>query len=131
MIKNFIKEKLRESLFSKLAEVKRKSGNKEKSEHSEIEDSNTEYSELDGDEKKKLATITNKIKNATQGDNKLLKLSQVMDKAGVGDSDSATDRSEFGKKVSGKPDADGKIRHLSPTEADKMGKVVDNPNAFN
>jgi hypothetical protein len=44
--------------------------------------------------------------------------------------DNATDRSRIGKAVSGKPDADGKIRHLTNKEANAMGKVVDNPVAF-
>lgn len=85
---------------------------------------------MNGDEKKKVQTLTKKIKNATQGPNKLLKLSQVMDAAGVGDADDATDRSAIGKAVSGKPDADGKVRHLTIQQADAMGKVVDNPIAF-
>jgi hypothetical protein len=88
------------------------------------------FSELNKDEKNKVKTLTKKIKNATQGPNKLLKLSQVMDAAGLGDADDATDRSLYAKKVSGKPDADGKVRHLTPDEANAMGKVVDNPIAF-
>jgi hypothetical protein len=85
---------------------------------------------LNQDEKKKVQTLTKKIKNATQGAGKLLKLSQVMDAAGVGDADNATDRSAIGKAVSGKPDADGKVRHLTVKQANSMGKVVDNPVAF-
>lgn len=88
------------------------------------------YGNMNDDEKKKVQTLTKKIKNATQGPNKLLKLSQVMDAANVGDADDATDRSAIGKAVSGKPDADGKIRHLTVQQADAMGKVVDNPIAF-
>jgi hypothetical protein len=74
--------------------------------------------------------LTKKIKNATQGSGKLLKLSQVMDAAGVGNANNATDRSAIGKAVSGKPDADGKTRHLTVKQANAMGKVVDNPVAF-
>lgn len=88
------------------------------------------YDDLSKGEKKKVKTLTKKIKNATQGSGKLLKLSQVMDAAGVGDANSATDRSAIGKAVSGKPDADGKIRHLTVQQANAMGKVVDNPVAF-
>lgn len=88
------------------------------------------YDDLTKGEKKKVKTLTKKIKNATQGSGKLLKLSQVMDAAGVGDANSATDRSAIGKAVSGKPDADGKIRHLTVQQANAMGKVVDNPVAF-
>ncbi len=88
------------------------------------------YDELNDKQKKKVQTLTKKIKNATQGAGKLLKLSQVMDAAGVGDADNATDRSAIGKAVSGKPDADGKTRHLTVKQANAMGKVVDNPVAF-
>lgn len=123
MAKTFIKNLVRESLINKLREAGANS-NEEESED------NTNYSELNKDEKKKVQTLTKKIKNATQGKGKLLKLSQVMDAAGVGDADNATDRSAIGKAVSGKPDADGKIRHLTVKQADAMGKVVDNPIAF-
>jgi Skp family chaperone for outer membrane proteins len=88
------------------------------------------YDELNDKQKKKVQTLTKKIKNATQGAGKLLKLSQVMDAAGVGDADNATDRSAIGKAVSGKPDADGKTRHLTVKQANDMGDVVDNPTAF-
>ena len=125
MVKDIIKQKLRESLMAKLTEKGQNTEDK-------TSDSNStqNHGEIDKDAKKKVQTLTKKIHNATQGPGKLLKLSQVMDAAGVGDANDATDRSEFGKKVSGKPDSDGKIRHLTPGEAAKMGKVVDNPIAF-
>jgi hypothetical protein len=123
MSKSFIQIKLRESLFNRIKEAG-------KSSSEEDEESDKQYSELNKDEKKKVQTLTKKIKNATQGAGKLLKLSQVMDAAGVGDANDATDRSAIGKAVSGKPDADGKIRHLTVKQADAMGKVVDNPIAF-
>jgi hypothetical protein len=123
MNKSFIQTKLRESLFNRIKEAG-------KSSSEEDEDTDKQYSELDKDEKKKVQTLTKKIKNATQGDGKLLKLSQVMDAAGVGNANDATDRSAIGKAVSGKPDADGKVRHLTVKQADAMGKVVDNPIAF-
>jgi hypothetical protein len=125
MEKSFIKQLLRESLFGNVKEAN-KEGQEEESENN----GDNTYSEINKDEKKKVQTLTKKIKNATQGAGKLLKLSQVMDAAGVGDADSATDRSRIGKAVSGKPDADGKIRHLSVKDANAMGKVVDNPVAF-
>jgi len=99
-------------------------------EKKEEEGGDKNYDQMNGDEKKKVQTLTQKIKNATQGAGKLLKLSQVMDAAGVGDANNATDRSAIGKAVSGKPDADGKVRHLTIAQADAMGKVVDNPIAF-
>lgn len=123
MAKTFIQNMVRESLISKLREAGSNSSEEEKEDKSS-------YTELNKDEKKKVQTLTKKIKNATQGAGKLLKLSQVMDAAGVGDADDATDRSAIGKAVSGKPDADGKVRHLTVKQADAMGKVVDNPIAF-
>jgi len=126
MKKSFIKDMLRESLFSKIKEANKEGGE----EDTEKEGNDGQYQELGKDEKKKVQTLTKKIKNATQGAGKLLKLSQVMDAAGVGDADNATDRSAIGKAVSGKPDADGKVRHLTVKQANSMGKVVDNPVAF-
>jgi hypothetical protein len=126
MEKSFIKDMLRESLFSKIKEANKEGGE----EDTEKEGGDGQYQELGKDEKKKVQTLTKKIKNATQGAGKLLKLSQVMDAAGVGDADNATDRSAIGKAVSGKPDADGKVRHLTVKQANSMGKVVDNPVAF-
>jgi Skp family chaperone for outer membrane proteins len=99
-------------------------------EGNEDEKGDKNYDELNDKQKKKVQTLTKKIKNATQGAGKLLKLSQVMDAAGVGDADNATDRSAIGKAVSGKPDADGKTRHLTVKQANDMGDVVDNPTAF-
>lgn len=122
MEKNIIKDKLRESLFSRLKEV----NNEPEGEEQAPEDNGRN----DRAEKKKVQTLTNKIKNATQGTSKLLKLSQVMDAAGIGDADNATDRSAIGKAVSGKPDADGNVRHLTIKQANAMGKVVDNPMAY-
>jgi hypothetical protein len=122
MEKNIIKDKLRESLFSRLKEV----NNEPEGEEQAPEDN----ARNDRAEKKKVQTLTNKIKNATQGTSKLLKLSQVMDAAGIGDADNATDRSAIGKAVSGKPDADGNVRHLTIKQANSMGKVVDNPMAY-
>lgn len=126
MEKSFIKDMLRESLFSKIKEANKEGGE----EDTEKEGGDGQYQELNQDEKKKVQTLTKKIKNATQGAGKLLKLSQVMDAAGVGDANNATDRSAIGKAVSGKPDADGKVRHLTVKQANSMGKVVDNPVAF-
>lgn len=126
MEKSFIKDKLRESLFSKIKEANKEGGE----EDNERESGEGQYHELSKDEKKKVQTLTKKIKNATQGAGKLLKLSQVMDVAGVGNAKIATDRSAIGKAVSGKPDADGKVRHLTVKQANAMGKVVDNPVAF-
>lgn len=120
MDKLFIQQMLRESLEAKLQEA----------EKDDDKDTNKSFDELSKDEKHEVMTLTKKIHNATQGKGKLLKLSQVMDAAGVGNANSATDRSKIGKAVSGKPDADGNVRHLSKRDAATMGKVVDNPVAY-
>jgi hypothetical protein len=116
-----IQQMLRESLTAKIAEAEQTDDESK---------SNKTYDELDKDERKKVQTLTKKIQGATQGSGKLLKLSQVMDVAGVGNADDPTDRSAIGKAVSGKPDADGKVRHLTIKQANAMGNVVDNPIAF-
>lgn len=119
MEKDTIKALLREA-FKRIEEAKGK----------ESDSGDKNFEQMDDVERKKVQTLTNKIKNATQGSGKLLKLSQVMDAAGIGDADNATDRSAIGKAVSGKPDADGRVRHLTIKQAATMGKVVDNPVAF-
>ena len=120
MEKSRIKYLLRESLNFPVQEAA----------ESEDEDKKDKsFDQLGPKGKKKVLNLTKKIKNATQPGS-LLKLSQVMDSAGVGDSDSATDRSAIGKAVSGKPDADGNIRHLTVQQANSMGKIVDNPVAY-
>lgn len=124
MEKTTIKEKIRESLFSRLKEVNKNPDGEEQAQDG------GQSEETQKDDTKKVQTLTKKIKNATQGPSKLLKLSQVMDAAGIGDADNATDRSAIGKAVSGKPDADGNIRHLTIKQANAMGKVVDNPMAY-
>lgn len=150
MKKTYIKQLLREGLMTRLKEMGKKpekpsesnsgddKGNFYNNDSDENESSNDkEYNELDAGEKKKVQTLTRKIGNATQGNEKILKLSQVMGASGAicGDSkcdpDNASDRSAIGKAVSGKPDADGKVRHLNLQQANSMGKVVDNPPAYN
>lgn len=126
----FIKDKLRESLFSKIKEANANANTSNDEDSDDGTKDSLERSSIGDSDSKKVKTLTKKIKNATQGAGKLLKLSQVMDSAGVGDSDSATDRSAIGKAVSGKPDADGKVRHLTVQQANSMGKVVDNPVAY-
>jgi hypothetical protein len=128
MYKSLIKKKLRETLFNKIKEASKNDVSSD--EKDEEEDETSQFQELSRTQKQKVNSLTKKIKNATQGSGKLLKLSQVMDAAGTGDADDASDRSAIGKAVSGKPDADGKIRHLTVKQANSMGKVVDNPTAF-
>lgn len=149
MNKNIIKQLVREDLLSRIREAGKNSESKKKAKPAPKKDSSEdnsnndkpsqdkEYHELNAGEKKKVNTMTNKIKNATQGSDKILKLSQVMSASGAlcGDSkcqaDNASHRSMIGKAVSGKPDADGKKRHLDLQQSTAMSKVIDNPPAYN
>jgi hypothetical protein len=149
MNKNIIKQLVREDLLSRIREAGKNSEAKKKAKPAPKKDSSEdnskndrpsqdkEYHELNAGEKKKVNTMTNKIKNATQGSDKILKLSQVMSASGAlcGDSkcqaDNASHRSMIGKAVSGKPDADGKKRHLDLQQSTAMSKVIDNPPAYN
>lgn len=143
MSKKFIQQLVREDLLSRIREAGKNSG--EKSEPSGKKDTSKvdkpaedkDFEDLNAGEKKKVRTLTSKIKNSTQGSNRILKLSQVMDASGAmcGDhkcnADSASDRSITAKEISGKPDADGKVRHPKLSKVTAMGKVVDNPQAYN
>jgi hypothetical protein len=149
MNKNIIKQLVREDLLSRIREAGKNSEEKKKSKAAPKKDGSQdnstndkpsqdkEYHELNAGEKKKVKTMTTKIKNATQGSDKILKLSQVMSASGAlcGDgkcqADNASHRSMIGKAVSGKPDADGKKRHLDLQQATAMSKVIDNPPAYN
>lgn len=154
MSKEIIKKLVREDLLSRLREAgKNSKSKKDKEEPSGKKDPENEYPEdtsknekpsedkdyddLNAGEKKKVKTLTSKIRNATQGSDRILKLSQVMDASGAMcgdhkcDADSASDRSITAKEISGKPDADGKIRHPKLSKVTAMSKVVDNPQAYN
>jgi hypothetical protein len=122
MDKLFIQQMLRESLEAKLQEAEK--------DDKEGESGDKSWEEMNKDERKEVQSLTKKIHNATQGKGKLLKLSQVGGAAGVIDPKDAIGRSALGKAVSGKPDADGNVRHLTKKDAASMGKVVDNPVAY-
>jgi len=148
MNKTFIQQLVREGLMSNMLEAgknsektkepsqKKKSANNYPDEEDKSS-SSKDYEELNAGEKKKVKTLTAKVKNATQGPNRILKLSQVMDASGAMcgdhkcDADNASDRSITTKEMSGKPDADGKVRHPKLSKVTAMGKVVDNPQAYN
>jgi hypothetical protein len=145
MNKKFIKQLVREDLLSRIREVGKNSEGKKDTKDKSSKDNSKEdepsdekdYEDLNAGEKKKVKTLSTKIKNSTQGSNRILKLSQVMDASGAMcgdhkcDADSASDRSITAKEISGKPDADGKIRHPKLSKVTAMGKVVDNPQAYN
>jgi len=109
MEKNIIKLKLRESLMGKLTETepteapnKKKSGNYEK-----------DYS-----------SIQSKLTDT------MLKQSQVMKAAGLGNPDDATDRSLFSKKVRKEKNDEGGTYLFDDQELAKLVKVLDNPPAY-
>ena len=145
MNKKFIKQLVREDLLSRIREVGKNSEGKKDTKDKSSKDNSKEdepsdekdYEDLNAGEKKKVKTLSTKIKNSTQGSNRILKLSQVMDASGAMcgdhkcDADSASDRSITAKEISGKPDADGKIRHPKLSKVTAMGQVVDNPQAYN
>jgi hypothetical protein len=151
MSKKFIQQLVREDLLSRIREAGKNSEEKpvpsgKKDPENEYPKDNSkrdkpsedkDFEDLNAGEKKKVKTLTTKIKNSTQGSNRILKLSQVMDASGAmcGDhkcnADSASDRSITAKEISGKPDADGKVRHPKLSKVTAMGKVVDNPQAYN
>ena len=143
MSKTFIQQLVREGLMSNMLEAGKNSKKTSKPSKNNSGDNEDEpsiqkdYEELNGGEKKKVKTLTAKVQNATQGPNRILKLSQVMDASGAMcgdhkcDADNASDRSITTKEMSGKPDADGKVRHPKLSKVTAMGKVVDNPQAYN
>jgi len=149
MSKTFIQQLVREGLMGKMLEAgknseeaKKPSNNKDSANNYQKSDedrpsSQKDYEHLNAGEKKKVKTLTVKVQNATQGPNRILKLSQVMDASGAMcgdhkcDADNASDRSITTKEMSGKPDADGKVRHPKLSKVTAMGKVVDNPQAYN
>jgi hypothetical protein len=141
MSKKFIQQLVREDLLSRIREAGKNSENKtdvySDDKNTDKPSQEKDYNELNAGEKKKVKTMTTKIKNATQGSGKILKLSQVMAASGAlcGEkkcqASNASHRSMIGKAVSGKPDADGEVRHLDLQQATAMSKVIDNPPAYN
>ena len=138
MGKELIKRLLRETIFDRMREAAAKkkapAGNDETS--GGDENNHQPYHELSKEDQDKVKTLIIKVRNATQGPDRLLKLSQVMQKAKVriGDelasADNATHRSLWGKYISGEPDDDGVVRYPTLADITKMGKVIDNPGAY-
>ena len=105
MEKHKIKELLRES-FLKFISEKEEKEKKEKN----LE---TDYSEV----QRKL-------------DGTMLKASQVMSAAGLGNPKNATDRSLFSKKVRKEKNDEGGIYQFNDEELSKIIKVINNPTAY-
>jgi hypothetical protein len=123
MDKKDIKNLLRENLLKRLKE--KANAKPKKSKEGDDEESNKDYDNLSSDEKELINTQTIEIQQSV-GPGKQLKISQVMDAAGVGDADNAADRSKYTQKVNKRND-----RHLTGPEASAMSKVVKNAGAFN
>lgn len=121
MKKEDIKLKLRESLLGGIFE---KTKNTPEPKSSEKKDDGEDSEGESKEEKEKLNTKTVEIQQAV-GPGKQLKISQVMDAAGVGDADNAADRSKFRQKIFNKND-----RHLTAKEASALSKVIKNSGAY-
>jgi hypothetical protein len=63
-------------------------------------------------------------------DGTMLKASQVMASAGLGNPKNATDRSLFSKKVRREKNEDGSIYQFNDEELASIIKVINNPNAY-
>jgi len=109
MEKKTIKEKLRESLLSTLKETEPKAGPEKKSN----KNYNKDYSEVQ-----------------TKLQNTMLKQSQVMAAAGLGDPNNATDRSLFSKKVRKDKNDEGGQYLFDDRELASVIKVLNNPAAY-
>lgn len=109
MEKNRIKEILRENLMGKLTETEPKEAPaKEKS----------------GNYEKDYSAVQNKLTQT------MLKQSQVMAAAGLGDPNDATDRSLFSKKVRKDTNDQGGQYLFDDNELAAVIKVLDNPAAY-
>ncbi len=63
-------------------------------------------------------------------DQTMLKKSQVMAAAGLGDADDAGDRRVFNAKLDKEPNEEGSIRKFSDEELAAVAKVVSNPKSY-
>jgi hypothetical protein len=108
--KNKIREILRENIFDKIKEATptpQPDAKKKPAAHQ------TDYSEI----QRKL-------------DSTMLKASQVMAAAGLGDPDNATDRSLFSKKLRMAKNDEGGVYRFDDIELAKIYKVVNNPTGY-
>jgi hypothetical protein len=63
-------------------------------------------------------------------DGTLLKAAQVMQAAGLGNADDATDRSLFSKKLRQEKNDEGGIYEFNEDELAKITRVINNPSAY-
>lgn len=104
MEKNRIKEILRENLVPNITEA---------SSQAQVGSYDKEYSEVQ-----------------TKLQNTMLKQSQVMAAAGLGDPEDATDRSLFSKKVRKDKNSEGGTYMFNEKELAAVVKVLNNPTAY-
>jgi len=109
MEKQTIKEILRENLMGRIKETEPKQAPKEKT--------NKNY-------EKEYSEVQSKLTNT------MLKQSQVMAAAGLGNPDDATDRSLFSKKVRKDKNDDGGQYLFDDLELASVIKVLNNPVAY-
>lgn len=109
MEKSDIKAKLRENLMGKLTETEPKQPAQEKN---------------SGSYEKDYAEVQSKLTNT------MLKQSQVMAAAGLGNPKDATDRSLFSKKVRKDKNDDGGTYMFDDKELASVFKVLNNPAAY-
>jgi hypothetical protein len=106
MEKEIIKNILRETFVTPLLEAKKKKKNKKS-------------------KGKKSASDYQYIEDKLVGS--ILKQSQVMKAAGLGDPDNATDRSLFSKKVRMEKNDEGSVYKFNEKELAKIVKILNNP----
>jgi hypothetical protein len=117
MEKSIIKAILRENLMAKIKEA---NTNKE----SEESKSNDNSSENSGTYEKDYSSVQNALNDT------LLKASQVMQAAGLGNSNDATARSLFSKKLNKETNDDGGKYLFNDAELAKIVKVINNPSSY-
>ena len=113
MEKNRIKEILRESLLSQIKETEPKTEPKEAPAKKDNKNYDKDYSEVQ-----------------TKLQNTMLKQSQVMAAAGLGNPNDATDRSLFSKKVRKDKNDQGGQYLFDDRELASVIKVLNNPAAY-
>jgi len=117
MEKSIIKAILRENLMAKIKEA---NTNKE----SEESKSNDNSSENSSTYEKDYSSVQNALNDT------LLKASQVMQAAGLGNSNDATARSLFSKKLNKETNDDGGKYLFNDAELAKIVKVINNPSSY-
>jgi hypothetical protein len=110
MDKHIIKSILREFVEAKSINEAKKKKKKKKS----VDKTDKDY-----------ASLQNKLI-----DSEILTQAGVMQAAGLGDADNATDRSLFSKKLRKSKNDDGGIYKFNSSEISDISKVVNNPLAF-